>query len=76
MITYAINLSGQQITETVFAQQAWRAAVTSHTVLHCVYPMERFQYSIRDTNGQDVSDFILSGDEEKPFSAKCVDGVR
>lgn len=76
VITYAINLRGHQIAETVLAQQAWRAAVTSHTILNGVYPMGQFEYAIKDTNEQDVCNFIFSADEEKPFSAKCVDGVR
>ena len=76
LITYAIDLSGQQIAETVLAQQAWRAAVTSHTVLQRVYPMKRFEYSIKDTNGLDVCTFSFEGDEEKPTKGTCVDGVR
>ena len=76
VITYAIDLSGQQIAETVLAQRAWQSAVTSHTVLQRVYPMNRFEYAIKDTNGQDVCNFIFSGDDEKPFSAKCVDYVQ
>ena len=76
VITYTIDLSGQQIAETVLAQQAWRAAVTSHTVLQGVYPMKRFEYAIKDTNGHDVCNFVFSGDDEKPYPATCVDGVR
>ncbi len=76
VITYAINLSGEQIAQTVLAQQAWQVAVTSHTVLQRAYPMKHFQYSIKDTNGEDVCDFIFADDEEKPFSATCVNFVR
>ena len=76
VITYAIDLSGQQIAETVLAQQAWRAAVTSHTVLQRVYPMKHFEYAIKDMNGHDVCDFLFEGDEEKPAKGTCMDGVR
>lgn len=76
VITYAIDLGGQQIAETVLAQQAWQAAVTSHTVLNRFYPMKRFEYAIKDTNDRDVCNFRFEGDEEKPTKGTCVDGVR
>lgn len=76
VITYAIDLGGHQIAETVLAQQAWRAAVTSHTVLNRIYPMKRFEYAIKDTHGRDVCNFVFEGDEEKPAKGTCVDGVR
>ena len=76
VITYAIDLGGQQIAQTVLARQAWQSAVTSHTVLNRFYPMKRFEYAIKDTSGKDACNFVFSGAEEKPFSATWVDGVR
>ena len=76
VITYAVSLTGREIAGTDLSRLAWQSAVTSHTVLHGIYPMKRFEYSIKDTNGQDVCDFVFEGDEEKPTTGACVDGVR
>ncbi len=76
VITYAIDLDGQQIAETVLAQRAWQSAVTSHTILNGIYPMKRFEYAIKDTNDRDVCNFLFEGDEEKPTKGTCMDIVR
>jgi len=75
VITYAIDLGGQQIAETVLAQQAWQSAVTSHTVLNRFYPMKRFEYAIKDTKDRDVCNFRFEGDEEKPTKGTCMSYV-
>jgi len=75
-ITYALDLRGQQIAETVLAQQAWQSAVTSHTVLNRSYPMKSFDYYIKDVEGRDVCVFRFEGDEEKPWKGTCMDYVR
>jgi hypothetical protein len=76
VITFAVDLEGMQIAETVTAQQAWHAAVTSHEILNGVYPMKRFEYSMKDTNGKAVCDFVFEGDERKPVQATCMSEVR
>ncbi len=75
VITYAIDLGGQQIAQTMLAVRAWQTAVTSHTVLNRAYPMKRFEYSIKDTNGKDVCDFVFEGEEEKPVKGTCMSNV-
>ena len=76
VITYAIDLGGQQIAQTVLARQAWQSAVTSHTVLNRFYPMKRFEYAIKDVHDRDVCNFRFEGDEEKPTKGTCMDAVQ
>jgi len=76
VITFAIDLEGMQIAETLTAQQAWQVAVTSHEILNSAYPMKRFEYAIKDTNGKAVCDFIFEGDERKPVKSTCMSEVR
>jgi len=76
VITFSVNLEGMQIAETVTAQQAWQLAVTSHEILNGVYPMKRFEYAIKDTNGMAVCDFIFEGGERKPVKSTCMSEVR
>lgn len=76
VITFSVDLEGMQIAETVTAQQAWHLAVTSHEILNGAYPMKRFEYAIKDTNGKAVCDFVFEGDERKPVTSTCMSEVR